>query len=907
MTRAGETMPGLLENLATLLFASPSTRWHQAATIWRLKRALEAWERARDQTVMVRHRLPGRVRLTVASLIGSASLAERLEKALPQLPGVQQVAANPLIGSLLVVYAADEVEEIELRGEIFRLVQQTAGPESRPPSPPPPVSDLFHITVLHSLPGRVRLHVPIIAYAGEYQTTVTDFFQQQAGIKQINLNPLTATALVYYDETVASLEEILALINQSFPLVGQMLGSRLSQPPSTSLSSTIGGLAGLPFTATVHPVIPAVSPWQMKSDHNGAGHLRTVQERSMYATSSRAKLLDFLISGSTLGLTFWRRREGWMAPPFGLRRFLTVPALTSLTVGSSIFRNGLSALLQGSINADTLSTVAIIAALLAGKDLSALVTVMLANLGEMITAYSAERTRAAIAGMLSVGEPYVWQIRPDGREVKVPLEQIQPGDTIAVRTGEKISVDGMVLEGAASVDQASITGEFMPMQKSSRDQVFAGTVVKRGRIVVKAERVGDATAVARIIHQVEEASQRRAPIQNFADKFSQHLVPISFLMAGLIYLLTRDLNRALNMLIIDYSCGVRLSTATAFSSSVFNAARQGILVKGGSYLELLSDVDTLVLDKTGTVTEGKPTVVEVQPTTVNGTLTDKEVMTWAAAAEQHTTHPLADAVLRYVKERAWSIPHLEQEEIVIAHGVRARANGHRILVGSRRFLDEQGIALKAMSSEAERMASEGQSVLYVAVNGQLIGLVGIQDRLRQDMKKALNRLRRLGIDDVILLTGDVEDSAAQIADRLAVDRFRASVLPEDKVAMVRQLQTNKVRVVMVGEGINDAPALAHADVGIVMGAQGADVTVETADVTLIGDDPLKIPGLMQISRQTMRVVRQNFAVAVGVNTLGIMLGALGYISPMMAAVLHNSTTVAVVLNSARLLVYKPKS
>jgi cation-transporting P-type ATPase C len=508
--------------------------------------------------------------------------------------------------------------------------------------------------------------------------------------------------------------------------------------------------------------------------------------------------------------------------------------------------------------------------------------------------------------MLSVGEPYVWKVQPDGSEVKVPLERVQSGDTIAVRTGEKISVDGVVIEGEASVDQASITGEFMPMQKKASQQVFAGTVVKRGRLAVRAEQVGDATAVARIIHMVEEASQRKAPIQNFADRFSQQLVPISFLMAGLVYLITRDLNRALNMLIIDYSCGVRLSTATAFSGSVFNSARQGMLVKGSSYLEQLNDIDTLILDKTGTVTEGKPMVVEIQPARSDGIAAEKEVLVWAAAAEQHTTHPLADAVMSYVNSQGWQVPKLESEEIVVAHGVEAISDGRDILVGSRRFLGEKGVSLDAMLPMAERMIHDGQNVLYVALDGDLIGLIGVKDPLREDMKKALNRLRRLAIDDVILLTGDIEYSAEKIANRLAVDRFQANVLPEDKADMVRRLQGRGILVAMVGDGVNDAPALAHADIGIAMGARGTDIAIETADVTIAGDDPLKIPALIQISRQTMNIVRQNFAVAVGVNTLGIVLGALGYITPMAAAVLHNMTTVGVVINSTRLLFYKPK-
>jgi cation-transporting P-type ATPase C len=683
--------------------------------------------------------------------------------------------------------------------------------------------------------------VPIIHYLGDYQPAVVQFFESQDGIEEVSLNPLTATALVCFDQEKIPLEGVLTLLGTSLDMVRDILCPVIPQaaqgnpsPTTTNWKpepSPLGSLASGPA--------PVRSP-QWKPNPGRSTRQRTVQERSMHEESSQEKMLDVLISGITLGLAMLRRRGGWTAPAFGPRRFLTAPGLTSLTVGIPIFRNGLSALMQGTINADTLSTVAIFASLLSGKDLSALVIILLADIGEMVTAYSAERTREAIASMLSVGEPYVWQIQPDGGEVKVPLERIQSGDTIAVRTGEKISVDGLVIDGEASVDQASITGEFMPMQKGTGQEVFAGTLVKRGRLAVQAEQVGDATAVARIIHMVEEASQRKAPIQNFADRFSQQLVPISFLMAGLVYLITRDLNRALNMLIIDYSCGVRLSTATAFSGSVFNSARQGILVKGSSYLEMLNDIDTLILDKTGTVTQGKPTVVEIQPARTNGVAAAKEVLVWAAAAEQHTTHPLADAVMSYAHAQGWDVPKLESEEIVVAHGVEAKSDGHDILVGSRRFLGEKGISLDDMLPQAERMIQDGQNVLYIALDGSLIGLIGVKDPLREDMKKALNRLRRLAIDDVILLTGDIEYSAEMIANRLAVDQFQANVLPEDKADMVRRLQARGIQVAMVGDGVNDAPALAHADIGIAMGARGTDIAIETADVTIAGDDPLRI-------------------------------------------------------------------
>ena len=833
---------------------SPLVR--RAYGIWRLRAAIDAWENGQGD-VRVVHRLPGRLRLSLAKLRGNDALGRLLQTEVANLLGVESVTANPVTGSLLILFDPGLSETV-----ITQKVAELLSPQEQADAWQLPADlNAFQATVIGQGPGWVRLHSPVLAYLGDHRARVAELIESQTGVLTMSVHVPTATCLLTFAP------------------------DRLSQEEVTQ--------------AAPHWLLAAVQRAQLRATH------RPPEDEGERTGSSQEKLVDVILAGLTLVGTSFKRRHGFKVPS-GLARLLTAPAFTTLMLARPIFSNGLAELRRGRVNADTLTSVAITTSILAGKDLSALVILLLADIGEMFTAYTAERTREAITNILSVGEPYVWKVDPSGAESRVRLETVVPGDHIVVHIGEKISVDGVVISGEASVDQASITGEFMPMHKSAQDPVFAGTVVTRGRLQVRADAVGDSTAVARIIHMVEDASQRRAPIQNFADKFSQQLVPLSFVMAGLVYLITRDLNRALNLLIIDYSCGVRLSTATAFSSSVYNSARQGILIKGGNYLELLANIDTLVLDKTGTVTEGRPQVTEVVPISRNGSAppSEREVLTWAATAEQHAPHPLADAVMNYVKEREWKVPELTTEEIVVAHGVQATSEGKEILVGSARFLDEHDISLSGIRKQAAQMSEGGQNVLYVAVDGELVGLIGVRDPLREDMKKALNRLRRLSIDDVILLTGDVETSAELIASQLTVDRFRANVLPEDKAEMIRTLQGKGVQVAMVGEGVNDAPALACADVGIVMGSRGTDLAIETADITIAGDDPLKIPSLLQISRQTMHIVRQNFGVVVGLNTLAIIMGAVGYFTPMTSAVIHNLTTVGVVLNSTRLLVYQ---
>ncbi len=468
-----------------------------------------------------------------------------------------------------------------------------------------------------------------------------------------------------------------------------------------------------------------------------------------------------------------------------------------------------------------------------------------------------------------------------------------------VHTGEKISVDGVVESGEAAVDQASITGEYMPLRKAGRDQVFAGTVVKSGRLVIRAVKVGDQTAVARIVHMVEEATHRKANVQTIADRFSAQFIPVNFLLALIVYLVTRRSSRALGMLIIDYSCGVRLSTATALSAAICTAARNGILIKGSNYLELLAEADTLIFDKTGTMTVGRPEVTSVIP--LKADVPAQAVLQYAGAAEESSTHPMAAAVVDKVRRNGWPIPRPSGHPGV--HGPRRPDQGQRphhprgkpaLHAGERRRLD-------GATEAVNRLVRAGENIVYVAEDGELLGVLGIQDALRENMKKAINRLRYTGIDDIVLLTGDVEQHAEIIADRMTVDRYKAEAMPDDKAETVLKLQSKGTHVVMVGDGINDAPALAYADVGIAMGAARTDIAMEAADITVTGDDPLMIPAVIHLANRTMQTIRQNFAAAVGVNTLGIVLASIGVLPVFWGAVLHNSCTVAVVLNSSRLL------
>ncbi|MDJ0989910.1 MAG: cation-translocating P-type ATPase, partial [Desulfobacterales bacterium] len=457
-----------------------------------------------------------------------------------------------------------------------------------------------------------------------------------------------------------------------------------------------------------------------------------------------------------------------------------------------------------------------------------------------------------------------------------------------------------VQSGEASIDEASLTGEFMPAVKSHGDSVYAGSTVKSGTLTVEAQRVGDDRAISRIVHLVEEAQSRKAPIQAYADRFSAQFIPINFALALIVYMITRSPTRALNMLIIDYSCGVRLSTATAFAAAVCRSAAQGVLVKGGNFIEILSEADTLILDKTGTITEGRPKVSSVYA--AQDDIDTRDIVEAAAACEETTNHPIALAIVNKVREMGWQIPRHSEIKVHLGKGVETTVNRRKVRVGSAAYLKSAGVNMAISDQTIGTMQQRGEKVIYVARGRRLMGVIGIQDSLREDMKKTLNRLRRQGYDEIVLLTGDIEAHANVMASKMSVDSYKAEALPEEKAEKVLLTQAKGNRVVMVGDGVNDAPALAYADVGISLGSGSTEISIETADIAINNDNPLLLPGIIGLSQKTMQIVRQNFATAIGVNTIGLILASMGVLPVFWAAVLHNATTIAVVSNSARILI-----
>ncbi|MFB9760575.1 heavy metal translocating P-type ATPase [Ectobacillus funiculus] len=569
----------------------------------------------------------------------------------------------------------------------------------------------------------------------------------------------------------------------------------------------------------------------------------------------------------------------------------------SICTSFGVIKDGISNLFtKQKANANTLTAASIFASIYTGNPGSALVITIMSMISELLTEYTSEQTKQYIHSVLKLDTTYAWRVNEQRVEEKVALENLQVGDIVVVFTGEKIPVDGVVLEGNGAVDESSITGEYMPKEVGENEQVYAGSIMQNGQLTILVERVGDDTAISRIVKLLDEAQEKRAPIQNIADTLAEKMVPVSFGLAFFTLVLTRNVNRAMNMLVIDFICGIKLSTVTALYASIGKAAKRGAIVKGSHHIEEMAKLDTVILDKTGTITEGTPVVQRVIP--CEG-YQQEDVIMWAAAAEKNSSHPIADAIIKQADEWKVEVPNRDgnaQVETVVGKGICTSLNGKQIVVGSLRFMKELKVNMEHFMQKLEK----DENVIYVAYDKTLVGVISIFDKIRSGMHRAVQELRRQGIDDIIMLTGDKRTIAREMARRLHLNWYHAEALPEDKATYVKRYGRTST-VMMVGDGINDAPALAHAHVGVTMGAKRTDIASEASDIIITSDNPEMLPELVGLSKKTMKIIKQNFIATFVINGAAILLGALGIFSPVVGAAIHNAATIGVVINSARIL------
>ena len=576
--------------------------------------------------------------------------------------------------------------------------------------------------------------------------------------------------------------------------------------------------------------------------------------------------------------------------------FLPAPLDAAYTAFRSIrfLWKGVRCMLSRRLEVEVLDALSIGVSLLRGDFGTAGSVMFLLNLGSLLEEWTRKKSLDDLARSMALNVDKVW-VRSQGTEVLVPLTKVRSGDEVVVRSGNMIPLDGTVLEGEAMVNQAALTGEAMPVRKAEGSTLYAGTVVEEGECVFIAKAEGGSNRYDKIVAMIEESEKLKSSTENRALVLADKLVPWCLGATVVTYLLTRNATRAISCLMVDFSCALKLSMPLAVLSAMRECGSYHITVKGGKYLEALSKADTIVFDKTGTLTRATPQVVEVVP--FSG-CNEREVLQLAACLEEHFPHSMANAVVRAAKERGISHEEMHSEvEYIVAHGIASRVGGERVVIGSHHFVfEDEKCTIPAAEQQKFDALKPAYSHLYMAASGQLVGVICISDPLRPEAAAVLNGLRALGIKNTVMMTGDSERTAAAIAKQVGVDRFFAEVLPEDKANFVQQAKAEGHTVVMIGDGINDSPALSAADIGIAINS-GAAIAREIADVTIKADSLEELVALKAIANSLQKRVHANYRFVLTFNSALIALGALGILQPASSAMLHNLSTIGISLKS----------
>jgi Cd2+/Zn2+-exporting ATPase/Cu+-exporting ATPase len=569
----------------------------------------------------------------------------------------------------------------------------------------------------------------------------------------------------------------------------------------------------------------------------------------------------------------------------------TAGVIGLLVGGWPILKEALESITERRMTMELSMTIAVVAAAVIGELFTALVITLFVLVAEVLEGLTVGRGRRAIRDLLQL-LPREVSVRRSGAIQSVAADEVIAGDAVLVGPGGQVPVDGTVISGHSFVDESRITGESMPVEKTAGMKVFAGSINQSGALEVSAERIGRDTSYGKIIDAVERAEKSRAPVQRLADRMAGYLVYLALGAALLTFLIAHDIRATISVIIVAGACGIAAGTPLAILGGIGRSARLGAIVKGGVHLENLARVDTVVLDKTGTLTFGRPEVRQV--VSVIGASRD-ELLDAAAAAELRSEHPLGKAIAVYARDRGRNLAEPAIFAYTPGRGIAANVNGSDILVGNRAWMTENGIIVAGDADQTSTLGSE----VFVARNGHLIGSITVADAIRPESRRAIEGLHRMGIRTV-LLTGDVRHVGIAVASALGIQEVEAGMRPEDKQARVRRLVAEGRRVAMVGDGVNDAPALAAADVGIAMGS-GTDVAQESADVVLLGNDLGCLVETLALARRTRGIIWQNFAGTVGIDALGMVLAAFGYLNPLLAAGVHVVSELVFILNSARLL------
>ena len=718
------------------------------------------------------------------------------------------------------------------------------------------------------IPGRLRLRVPSIRFSVHNADVLAHRLIQEPDVQNAEARSKSGSLILLFDPRKVRIETLLEVVKKSLAV------------PFSAVSS-VSAIERQPTCGLECPVC-----------------------RPVPVSGTGKSLLGRVVGvvAITVFVAYTLVRRIIFKSPVSQGAFSLV-AVVAVIGAVPLFRHALADLKQGkAMSLFPFLAATCVLAILVGEAMTALEVIWILRVGMLLEDYVAEQSRRAISEILEVATKDTYLL-VDGVEVQIPVGQVQKGDLLAVHTGEKIPVDGIVEKGEALVDEAHITGRAEPEVRKPGNPVFAGTIVQKGVIFVTAEKVGDDTYLCRILHMVEDAIENRAPAEKQADVLAGRLFRLGAFATLATLLLTADPLRAFTvMLVMACPCATVLAASTAVTAALANAARNHILIKGGLHMEMVGKADCFCFDKTGTITSDVPKVIEVIPRAPKQTET--QVLKTAVIAEIHNEHPMARAVVDAAHAHGIQPEPHAVCEFILGRGVTARTDGKEILVGNDRFMEDRQINVSYFKTRAKERVQQGHTVLYVAKNQKLQGVIVVANVVRPNAQAVLDWLRRDGVSSLYLGTGDKKPVAETLAVSMGFDDYRAELLPEDKAYYVERIQKEGKKVVMVGDGVNDALALSKATVGVAMGAGGAEVAVEAADIALVDSELERLVALRQLSRKTLRTIEQNYYLATSTNVAGIFLGAFGLLSPVMAGMLHIVHTLGILVNSSRLLNWK---
>lgn len=576
---------------------------------------------------------------------------------------------------------------------------------------------------------------------------------------------------------------------------------------------------------------------------------------------------------------------------------ISIMLVSTAIAGGPILRRAISALRYRIVGIDALVSIAVIGALIIGEYWEAAAVTFLFMIGDYLESRTLEKTRSSLKSLMDLA-PETARVRIDGVEQTLSPNELKKGMVLVIKPGERIAADGVVLEGSAYVDQASITGEPVPVFKELGEQIFSGTIITSGYLIVEATQVGEATTFAKILHLVEEAQDAKAPTQKFIEKFSRYYTPAIIVLSIITYLISRDVHMALTLLVIACPGALVISVPVSIVAAIGSSAKNGILVKGGEVIEKLSRVQAAAFDKTGTLTEGKPSVVSLH---AYG-LSQEELLRIAVIGETYSEHPLATAIIKEAADRGVETSDVPQNpEHIQGKGVSFTLEGESYFIGNRALFEENGIDLAVALEDIYREEHERRTAVIVGTSERVIGLIGIADKLREEAFEVIRELKKLGIKKSVMFTGDSKGTAETVAHTLQLDDFLYELLPEHKVEAVKDLQKKYGSVAFIGDGINDAPSLATADVGIAIGAAGNDVAMETADVVLLGQKLSALVDAISISRMAVKNMKQNIFFAIGVAATLLVGVLLGGVTLSIGMLVHELSVLLVIINATRIL------